>query len=166
MPTLSRELADSLRVLVAQGLTLDAIASRVGLDRAGACQAIARAGLPVPGNRDGSAGAVVVDVLRLFELWRDPEMTVRDIAAALNVTHGAVLRGARKYGLGRRQRMKRDDCDIVDQAEDEASRSSLRLAPFTEARAAEIRRGWTENDIRLRAAQRVEPVTYGRKDFP
>jgi hypothetical protein len=160
-----RELQARLRLLVAEGLTLDAIASRVGLDRASTCQAIARAGLPIPGNRDGTASGVITDVLWFFELWRDPELTVRDIASALNVTPGAVFRGARRYGLGRRQRMRPDDAE-VDPEEDAASCASLNLAPFTASRAAEVRRGWTDHDRRIRVVQKCQPISYGGKYFP
>lgn len=158
-----RELFQRLRLLVADGLTVEAIATRVGMDRAATCQALARAGLPIPGN--GTAGTVITDVLLFFKLWHDPELTVRDIADAMNVSPGSVMRGARRYGLGRRQRMRPDDAE-VDPEEDAVSCASLDLAPFTASRAAEIRRGWTEQDRSIRVVQRCEPVTYGRQDFP
>ncbi|NBU34895.1 MAG: hypothetical protein EBR82_62505 [Caulobacteraceae bacterium] len=157
-----RELFQRLRLLVAEGLTVDAIAGRVGMDRPATCQALARAGLPIPGN--ATAGTVITDVLRFFQLWRDPELTVRDIADAMNVSPGSVMRGARRYGLGRRQRMRPDDAE-VDPKEEAASCASLDLAPFTASRAAEVQRGWSDHDRRMRVVQQCEPVTYCKGNY-
>jgi transcriptional regulator with XRE-family HTH domain len=162
-----RELFSRLRLLVAEGLTVNAMAERAGLTRVELARALARAGLPMPESSKSRNGRTIVrDVLRLFSLWNDCERTIGEIAQALNVTPGAVMRAARRYGLKRRQRIAPDVGFAVESDEDLASCESLRLAPTVAAAAAEVRKGWTEHERYQRRVQKVLPVTYGRIDCP
>ena len=162
-----RELHSRLRVLVAEGLTLNAMEQRSGLSRVELARALARAGLPIPEtSKSKNARTIVRDVLRLFALWNEVELTIGDIANELGVTPGAVMRAARRYGLKRRQRIAPDIGHAAEADEDLASCESLRLAPSVAAAAAEVRRGWTEHERYQRRVQKVLPVTYGRLDCP
>jgi hypothetical protein len=164
---LDRELHSRLRVLVAEGLTLNAMEQRSGLSRVELARALARAGLPIPETSKSQNGRTIVrDVLRLFALWEEVELTIGDIANDLGVTPGAVMRAARRYGLKRRQRIAPDIGHAAEADEDLASCESLRLAPSVAAAAAEVRRGWTEHERYQRRVQKVLPVTYGRMDCP
>ena len=164
---LDRELHSRLRVLVAEGLTLNAMEQRSGLSRVELARALARAGLPIPETSKSKSGRTIVrDVLRLFALWNEVELTIGDIANDLGVTPGAVMRAARRYGLKRRQRIAPDIGHAAEADEDLASCESLRLAPSVAAAAAEVRRGWTEHERYQRRVQKVLPVTYGRLDCP
>ena len=164
---LDRELHSRLRVLVAEGLTLNAMEQRSGLSRVELARALARAGLPIPESSKSKNGRTIVrDVLRLFALWNEVELTIGDIANDLGVTPGAVMRAARRYGLKRRQRIAPDIGHAAEADEDLASCESLRLAPSVAAAAAEVRRGWTEHERYQRRVQKVLPVTYGRMDCP
>jgi hypothetical protein len=164
---LDRELHSRLRVLVAEGLTLNAMEQRSGLSRVELARALARAGLPIPETSKSKSGRTIVrDVLRLFALWNEVELTIGDIANDLGVTPGAVMRAARRYGLKRRQRIAPDIGHAAEADEDLASCESLRLAPSVAAAAAEVRRGWTEHERYQRRVQKVLPVTYGRMDCP
>ena len=164
---LDRDLHSRLRVLVAEGLTLNAMEQRSGLTRVDLCRALARAGLPIPESSKSKSGRTIVrDVLRLFALWNDCERTIGDIANDLGVTPGAVMRAARRYGLKRRQRIAPDIGHAAEADEDLASCESLRLAPSVAAAAAEVRRGWTEHERYQRRVQKILPVTYGRIDCP
>jgi len=96
-----RELHGRLRLLVAEGLTLNAMEQRSGLTRVELCRALARAGLPIPESSKSKSGRTIVrDVLRLFALWNDCELTIGDISNDLGVTPGAVMRAARRYTPG------------------------------------------------------------------
>ena len=164
---LDRDLNSRLRVLVAEGLTLNAMEQRSGLSRVELARALARAGLPIPETSKSKSGRTIVrDVLRLFALWNEVELTIGDIANELGVTPGAVMRAARRYGLKRRQRIAPDIGHAAEADEDLASCESLRLAPSVAAAAAEVRRGWTEHERYQRRVQKVLPVTYGRLDCP
>lgn len=148
--------------LVSEGLTLTAIASRIGKTRPDTCRLLARNRIPIPeSGRGHRSRSYVRDVLTFFRLWNQPELTIGEIAQRLDVAPGAVLRAARNYGLGKRLRVVPDRCEDVEPEEDLASCASLRLAPTVAAAAAEVRQGWSDDERYQRRVTKVQPVSYG-----
>jgi AraC-like DNA-binding protein len=158
----TRDDTQRLRLLVAEGLTLRAISERLGMSKPATCRLLARCGLPVPESGKGHKSRTHVrDVLKFFELWNSPELTIGEIAQRLDVAPGAVMRAARHYGLGKRMRVVPDRGEAVEPDEDLASCESLRLAPTVAAAAAEVRQGWSDDERYQRRVTKVQPVTYG-----
>ena len=50
--------------------------------------------------------------------------------------------------------------------ENDVSCESLRLAPSVAAAAAEVRKRWSDEEKYQRRVTKVQPITYGRVDFP
>jgi hypothetical protein len=103
-----------------------------------------------------------MNVPLLFKLWHDAELMIPDIAARMGVTVSEVKSAGKRYGLRSRKRIREDAIDNVDDAEEEASCSSLAIAPRLVERAAQVRDRWSETDRRHRTVQRCEPITYQR----
>jgi hypothetical protein len=100
-------------------------------------------------------------------MWHDRRYTVNEIAQHFRVSPKIVYRAAERYGLPKRSRIivGRSLDDAVDDDEEAASQSSLRLAPSTERLAAPIRDSWSDEVRYLRRAQHVQPLTYDRCGF-
>jgi len=155
------EQALRIHTLVAEGKSLREIADALGMNRAEACRAMARARIPIPERGRGTVNRThVVNVLELFRLWNDPDLSIRDIAKKVNLQPSSVMRAARRYGLRPRARVAPDVGFAAESEEDLASCESLRLAPTVAAAAAEVRRSWSEQERYSRRVTKVMPVTY------
>ena len=158
------EQALRIHTLVAEGKTLRQIADTLGMNRAEACRAMARARIPIPERGRGTVNRThVVNVLELFRLWNDPDISTGEIARRVNIRPASLLRVARRYGLKPRQKslMLGDSVGLeAESDEDLASCESLRLAPTVAAAAAEVRRSWSDEERYQRRVTKVQPVTY------
>lgn len=158
------EQALRIHTLVAEGKTLREIADTLGMNRAEACRAMARARIPIPERGRGTVNRThVVKVLELFRLWNDPDISTGEIARRVNIRPASLLRVARRYGLRPRQKSLLDGNSVgfaAESDEDLASCESLRLAPTVAAAAAEVRRSWSDEERYRRRVTKVQPVTY------
>jgi len=149
---------------VKSGCTIRQIADRLDMTRSEACRAMALASIPIPEpTKQTRYRTTVTNVVELFRLWHDSDLSVPDIANRLDVTERAVRRAARRYGLPKRNGFDEHSEPVdVPAGEDEASQSSLRLAPSTERLAAPIRESWSDEVRYQRRVQRVQPLSYDR----
>jgi hypothetical protein len=105
----------------------------------------------------------ITDILTFCRLWNNPATTVCEITRVFRVSETTVRKTANRLGLQSR-RLVKEGCNEpppVEESEESASGSSLRLAPTVEAAAEEVRRRWTEQEEYNHRVTRVQPVTYG-----
>jgi hypothetical protein len=149
---------NELRSMVTCRVSLEGMERMLGKPKHVIVQRLAEIGCEIPGK-------LPIDTLTLFRMWHDRRYTVNDIAQHFRVSPKIVYRAAERYGLPKRSRIivGRSLDDAVDDDEEAASQSSLRLAPSTERLAAPIRDSWSDEVRYLRRVQRVQPLTYDGK---
>lgn len=87
--------------------------------------------------------SVEIDDNRLRDLWSCEELSIMDIAWALDAFHREVVARAKKLGLGKRK------CKTLSEADDEPTRAEIA------ERAEHIRRTrWTEEEHEIRLQRR------------